>query len=45
MKKSICVQLSFVLLFIMAGCGNVAAEGAGKRFGTGGSTDRTIHRS
>lgn len=27
MKKSICVLLSFVLLFIMAGCGNIAAEG------------------
>ena len=27
MKKSICVLLSFGLLFIMAGCGNIAAEG------------------
>lgn len=27
MKKSICVLLSFVLLFVMAGCGNIAAEG------------------
>lgn len=27
MKKSICLLLSFVLLFVMAGCGNIAAEG------------------
>lgn len=27
MKKSICELLSFVLLFVMAGCGNIAAEG------------------
>ena len=27
MKKSICVLLSLVLLFVMAGCGNIAAEG------------------
>lgn len=27
MKKSICVLLSFVLLFVMAGCGNITAEG------------------
>lgn len=27
MKKSICILLSFVLLFVMAGYGNIAAEG------------------
>lgn len=27
MKKSICVLLSFVLLFVMASCRNIAAEG------------------
>ena len=27
MKKSICVLFSFMLLLIVAGCGNIAAEG------------------
>lgn len=27
MKKSFCLLLSFVLLFVMTGCGNIAAEG------------------
>lgn len=34
MKKSICILLSFVLLFVMAGCGNISAEG-GQENGSG----------
>lgn len=45
MKKKICIMLSFLLLFIMAGCGSEGGrKWSGKHSATNGWADRAILR-